>query len=71
MEGIYEKKDRKKQNNLHSSEEIGAAKSVETVQLNPLIPMSNRDRISPYNINTITSRQVMRIKKNVNLGIII
>ena len=55
MEGIYEKKDRKKQNNLHSSEEIGAAKSVETVQLNPLIPMSNRDRISPYNINTITT----------------
>ena len=26
MEGIYEKKDRKKQNNLQSSEEIGAAK---------------------------------------------
>ena len=25
--------------------------------------MSNQDRISPYNINTISSRRVMRIKK--------
>ena len=31
--------------------------------LNPLTPMSDQDRISPYNINTISSRQVMRIKK--------
>ena len=29
----------------------------------PLTPMSDQDRISPYNINTISSRQVMRIKK--------
>ena len=28
--------------------------------------MSDRDRISPHNINTISSRQVMRIKKNIN-----
>ena len=34
--------------------------------LNPLIPMSDQDRISPYNINTISSRQVTRIKKNNN-----
>ena len=27
-------------------------------------PMSDQDRISPYNINTVSSRQVMRIKKN-------
>ena len=26
--------------------------------------MSVRDRISPYNIDTISSKQVMRIKKN-------
>ena len=32
--------------------------------------MSDQDRISPYNINTISTRQVMRIKKNINLGII-
>ena len=38
--------------------------------LNPLTPMSDQDRISPYNINTISSRQVMRIKKNINKGII-
>ena len=25
--------------------------------------MSDQDRISPYNINTMVSRQVMRIKK--------
>ena len=29
-----------------------------------------RDRISPYNINTILSRQVMRMKKNIDKGII-
>ena len=36
---------------------------------NPLTPMSDQDRISPYNISTISSRQVMRIKKNINIGI--
>ena len=29
--------------------------------LNPFTPTSDQDRISPYNINTISSRQVMRI----------
>ena len=32
--------------------------------------MSDQDRISPYNINTILSRQVMSLKKNINNGII-
>ena len=27
--------------------------------ISPLIPMSDQDRISPYNTNTISSRQVM------------
>ena len=41
------------------------------IQLNhPLTPINDQDRISPYNINTISSRQVMRIKKNINQGII-
>ena len=31
--------------------------------LNPLTPMSDQDRISSHNINTISIRQVMRIKK--------
>ena len=30
--------------------------------------MSDQNRISPYNINTISSRQVMRIKKNYQSG---
>ena len=32
--------------------------------------MSDQDKISPYNINTISSMQVMRIKKNNSKGII-
>ena len=37
-----------------------------TQGLNPLPPMSDQDRISPYNINTISSKQVIRIKKNIS-----
>ena len=32
--------------------------------------MSDQDRISPNNINTIPTKKVMRMKKNINLGII-
>ena len=32
--------------------------------------MSDQARISPYNINTMSSRQVMRRKKNINQGTI-
>ena len=32
--------------------------------INPLTPISDQNRISLYNINTISSRQVMRTKKN-------
>ena len=32
--------------------------------------MSDQDRISPYSINTISSKQVVRIKKYINLRII-
>ena len=31
--------------------------------------MSDQDRISPFKINTISSKQVMRIRKNINKGI--
>ena len=31
--------------------------------MNPLTPMSDQDRISPYNINVVSGRQVMRIRK--------
>ena len=32
--------------------------------------MSDQDRIFPYNINTISTRWLMRIKNNIKLGII-
>ena len=32
--------------------------------------MSDQDKISPNNIITISSNQVMKIKKNINWGII-
>ena len=31
------------------------------ININPLAPMSDQDRSSPYDINTISSRQVIRI----------
>ena len=34
--------------------------------VNPSTPVSDQDTISPYNFNTISSRQAMRIKKNIN-----
>ena len=40
--------------------------NVDIIMVNPLTPTSDQDRISPYNINTISSRQVMRIKKNIS-----
>ena len=32
--------------------------------------MSDHDKISLFDINTISVREVMRTKKNINLGII-
>ena len=46
------------------------SREVKKFSLNPFTPTSDQDRISPYNINTISSRQVMRIEKNINHGII-
>ena len=40
------------------------------IPLHPLTSMSDQNRISPYSINTISSRQGVRVKKNINLGII-
>ena len=36
---------------------------VEIPYFNPLTPISDQERISPYNIKTISSKQVMRIRK--------
>ena len=38
--------------------------------INSLTPMSHQDKSSPYDINTVSTRQVMRIKKKINLRII-
>ena len=38
--------------------------------INPFTPTSDRERISPYNINTISSKQEMRKEKNINYGMI-
>ena len=47
----------------------GVGKDIEIrVIINPLIPMSDQNRISPDDINTISSRQMMRIKKKKKLG---
>ena len=35
----------------------------------PLTPVSDQNKISPYYICTKSSRQVMRIKKNINWGV--
>ena len=37
---------------------------------NPFTPTGDQDRISPYNMNVISSRQVIRIEKNINHEII-
>ena len=40
-------------------------------QCKPLTPISDQDKISPHNIKTISSRQVMTVKKNLNQGLLV
>ena len=44
--------------------------NVMLMLINPSIPISDQDRISPYNIETISSPHMMRIKEDTNSGII-
>ena len=45
----------------------GGKKFIQKVNnFNPLTPMSDQERIFPYNINKRSRRQVMRVKKNLN-----
>ena len=53
----------------HINQEISFDQTL-ILRINPFTPTSDQDRISPYNIDTISSRQVMRIEKNINYGII-
>ena len=39
--------------------------------MNLLTPLNDQERISPYNISVISSRQVMRIKNNINRGLLV
>ena len=41
------------------------------IELNPFTPISDQKQISPYNVYTLTSRQVMRIKKNAIRGLVV
>ena len=42
------------------------ANILEQLPVNPLTPMGNQNIISPHNINTKPSRQVMGIQENIN-----
>ena len=60
------------QQRLKKKKSVAVSKKVLAVEFcgieffNPLIPTSDRDRISPHNIGIIPSGQVMRITKNIN-----
>ena len=56
--------------NSHVVSKIKKFQSELLISVNPLTPMSDQNRISPYNINTKPTRWVTRIKKNIKLGII-
>ena len=51
------------------SDDLLKDKIIDDVPIYPLTHMSDQERISPYNINTISSRQVMRIKKILVRGL--
>ena len=43
--------------------------NITNLKFNPFTPMNDlENRISPYNINTIPGKQVMRIEKKNQLG---
>ena len=39
--------------------------------MNLLTPLNDQEGISPHNISTISSRQVMRIKSSINKGLLV
>ena len=39
------------------------------MEVNPLTPVSDQEKVSPYLIYPISCRQVMKIKENNNYGI--
>ena len=49
---------------------LKVSSEIKKKSFNPSTSMSDQDRISPPNINTMSSRQVMRIYKNISKGMI-
>ena len=44
--------------------------SVTDLEFNPLTSTSDQNRPSPYNIITLSSRKVMRIRQTMNQGLV-
>ena len=55
---------------FESRKKLKSLQYNEIPHFNPFSLTSDLDRISPYIISTISSRQVMRIKKRIKKGII-
>ena len=53
-----------------SDQRYGYKEVTKKIHCDPLTLMSDQGRISPRNINTLSTRSVMRIKKKISLGII-
>ena len=53
-------------NDLAETQTWTSQPSIQYTNFNLLTPMSDQDWISPFSINTISSQQVLRIKKNLN-----
>ena len=51
---------------MHGINAVQVRPASKLLSLNSSTPVSDQDRISPYNIDTISSRQVTRIKKNIS-----
>ena len=61
---------------LNSNQAIQVAQVIQMhfphlshITFDPLTLMGHQDRISPYNINTLPSRKVTKIKKIYKLGV--
>ena len=50
---------------------LGDIRCLALLGVNPLTPMNDQERISPYNINTISSIEVMKIGKLSIRGLLV
>ena len=54
----------------HHFVEFPPHKNTKTWSFDNSTPTSNKDKSCPYNVNTTSTRKVMRIEKNITWGII-